>query len=181
MNRHHTVTDTRPATPTGLQHAARRGYQLSLLLFLVLGVVQIFLAGFGAFKLNGGELGTATMEPHRQVGFAMGALALVILVLALVGRTGRRAITLSFVLALLAFMGQSLLADLGERTSFFGGLHALDGLIILGIAGFLHGQTRQQGPRETTTPEDRVRGPRQTFGRQTSGRQTSERPRQTSG
>jgi hypothetical protein len=151
MSEHNTPTDTRP-TPTGLQRAARTGYQWILRLFLVLGLTQMFLAGFGAFKLNGGDLGSAPMEPHRQVGFALGGLALIILVLALIGRVGSRATILSFVLALLAFVAQSLLADLGKSTSFFGGLHALDGLAILGIAGFLHGQTTQRA----VASDDRV-------------------------
>jgi hypothetical protein len=39
---------------------------------------------------------------------------------------------------------QSLLASVGEDTPFFGGLHALDGLAILGLAGYLFGQARRR-------------------------------------
>jgi hypothetical protein len=46
---------------------------------------------------------------------------------------------------LLAFLAQSLLADLGGSNAFFGGLHALDGLAILGIAGYLYGWSRRHG------------------------------------
>jgi hypothetical protein len=40
-------------------------------------------------------------------------------------------------------VAQSILADLGEDTAFFGGLHAIDGLAILGIAGYLHAAARK--------------------------------------
>jgi hypothetical protein len=68
----------------------------------------------------------------------MGGLALIILILALIARPGARAIILSAVMFLLAFLAQSLLAGLGEDSPVFGGLHALDGLGILAIAGFLY-------------------------------------------
>ena len=52
----------------------------------------------------------------------------------------------ALVLVLLTGGAQSLLADAGWRASpFWGGLHALDGLAILGIAGFLHGAAIRRG------------------------------------
>jgi hypothetical protein len=106
-------------------------YRWALTLFLVAGAVQIFLAGFGAFQ--GG------FEAHRGLGFGLAGLSVIILVLALLARVGRRDIILSVVLLVLAGAVQSLLAGLGENAAFWGGLHALDGLAILGIAGFLQG------------------------------------------
>jgi hypothetical protein len=140
MNEGDTPQHAHESAPTGARRAALAGYKWLLLAFLVLGVIQIFLAGFGAFKLNGGELGPAAFDPHRTLGFALGGVAFLILLLALGARAGKRAIILSIVLVLLANLVQSLLASLGERTPLIGGLHALDGLVILGIAGFLHGQ-----------------------------------------
>ena len=58
---------------------------------------------------------------------------------ALTAWVGARAITLSAVLVLLTSFVQSLLAGLGEDTAVYGGLHALDGLLIIGIAGYLYG------------------------------------------
>lgn len=44
---------------------------------------------------------------------------------------------------LLAALMQSLLAGLAGGTALYGGLHALDGLAILGIAGFLYASARR--------------------------------------
>jgi hypothetical protein len=118
-------TTARPGGPLVL------AYRWALTLFLVAGAVQIFLAGFGAF--HGG------FAAHRGLGFGMAGLAVVIVVLALVSRAGTRDVVLSVVLLVLAGGAQSLLAGLGEDGAFWGGLHALDGLAILGIAGFLQG------------------------------------------
>src|SRR3954449_2293428 len=115
-------TAPRPATTGGPLVAV---YRWALTVFLVAGAVQIFLAGFGTF--HGG------FDAHRGLGFGMAGLSLVILVLALVARVGTRDVVLAVVLLLLAGGGQSLLAALGEDAAFWGGLHALDGLAILGI------------------------------------------------
>jgi hypothetical protein len=140
-------TSTRTTTLTGVRRGAFIGYQWLLLAFLLLGVVQIFLAGLGVFNLDGQELGAkgeTAFDPHRNLGFAMGGLALVVLILALIARPGARAIILSAAMFLLAFLAQSLLAGLGEDSPVFGGLHALDGLGILAIAGFLYASSRRR-------------------------------------
>jgi hypothetical protein len=130
------MTDAPGPASTAPRPATTRGplleiYRWALTLFLVAGAVQIFLAGFGAF--HGG------FAAHRGLGFGMAGLAVIILVLALVARVGTRDVVLAVVLVLLAGAVQSLLAGLGEDGAFWGGLHALDGLAILGIAGFLQG------------------------------------------
>jgi hypothetical protein len=124
---------------TRLRRAAQTGYRWLLLAFLLLGGVQIFLAGLGAFRIdNLGVSGDTAFAPHRAVGFAMAGVALVILILALIARPGARAVIGSAVLFLLAVVVQSLLASLADNTVWFGGLHALDGLAILTIAAFLY-------------------------------------------
>jgi hypothetical protein len=143
-----TTTDTStPTTLTGVRRGAFIGYQWLLLAFLLLGVVQIFLAGLGVFNLGGQEVGAegeTAFDPHRNLGFAMGGLTLIILILALIARPGARAIILSAVMFLLAFLAQSILAGLGEDSPVFGGLHALDGLAILALAGFLYASSRRR-------------------------------------
>jgi hypothetical protein len=140
-----TGTRTPESTETGLRRAAQAGYRWLLLAFLALGAVQIFLAGLGAFRIdNLGVSGDTAFAPHRAVGFAMAGVALLILVLALVARPGLRAVMGSVVLFLLVFLVQSLLASLADNTVWFGGLHALDGLAILGIAAFLYLAARRQ-------------------------------------
>ena len=140
-----TRTQSPQTTETGLRRAAQAGYRWLLLAFLVLGAVQIFLAGLGAFRIdNLGISGETAFAPHRDVGFAMGGVALFILVLALIARPGVRAVIGSALLFLLAVLVQSLLASLADNTVWFGGLHALDGLAILGIAAFLYLAARRQ-------------------------------------
>ena len=140
-----TGTQSPESVKTSLRHAAQTGYRWLLLAFLVLGAIQIFLAGLGAFRIdNLGVSGDTAFAPHRAVGFAMGGVALLILVLALIARPGVRAVLGSVLLFLLAVLVQSLLASLADNTVWFGGLHALDGLAILGIAAFLYVSVRRR-------------------------------------
>jgi hypothetical protein len=62
-----------------------------------------------------------------------------------VTRPGARAITGSAVPVVLTSLMQSLLAGLADDHAIYGGLHAFDGLLILGIAGYLHVRSRQRG------------------------------------
>ena len=138
------VQTDRPSEVSTARRAAQVAYRWLLLGFLLLGAVQIFLAGLGAFRLdNTGVSGDTAFAPHRAVGFAMGGVALVILILALIARAGTRAVILSAVVFLLAFLAQSLLASLADHSVAFGGLHALDGLAILAIAAFLYLSARR--------------------------------------
>ncbi|MFZ0755285.1 MAG: hypothetical protein WAN00_16080, partial [Trebonia sp.] len=70
---------------SALRRGAGAGYRWLLLLFLVAGVVQIFLAGLGVFHLHAYGLddpaGDAALDPHRALGFAMAGIAILILVL----------------------------------------------------------------------------------------------------
>ena len=133
------VQTDHPSEVSAARRAAFVAYRWLLLGFLLLGAAQIFLAGLGAFRLdNTGVSGDTAFAPHRAVGFAMGGVALVIVILALIARPGTRAAILAAVMFVLAFLAQSVLASLADNTVLFGGLHALDGLAILGIAAFLY-------------------------------------------
>jgi hypothetical protein len=61
-----------------------------------------------------------------------------------VTRPGARAITGSAVLVVLTSLMQSLLARLADDHAIYGGLHAFDGLLILGIGGYLYVRSRQR-------------------------------------
>jgi hypothetical protein len=134
------------ATPvSGLRRGAFLGYRWALLAFLLAGVAQIFLAGLGVFGLaDQGQAVDTAFAPHRDLGFTMAGIALLILVLAVIARPGARAIIGSVVLVLLTSLMQSLLAGLADSHAVFGALHALDGLLILGIAGYLFAQSRRR-------------------------------------
>jgi multisubunit Na+/H+ antiporter MnhG subunit len=133
--------------PSGWRQAARTGYEWLLAAFLLLGAAQIFLAGLGVFRLNDLQASSETaFAPHRAVGFAMGGVALLILAAALAARCGARAVSLAAVLFVLTSFAQSLLAGLADHTAVYGGLHALDGLAILGIAALLYTSARRRRP-----------------------------------
>ena len=132
---------------TGLRGGAFLGYRWVLLVFLLAGVAQVFLAGLGVFSLEDQGLeaaGDTAFAPHRDLGFTMAGIALLILVLAVIARPGARAIVGAAVLVLLTSLMQSLLAGLGEDHAAYGALHALDGLLILGIAGYLYVRARRR-------------------------------------
>jgi hypothetical protein len=150
MTKDHAVAAAAPGTTTrvmSFRRGAFRAYRWALLAFLLAGVVQIFLAGLGVFRLQGEGLaagGDTAFAPHRALGFTMAGIALLILVLAVIARPGARAVILSAVLVLLTSLMQSLLAGLADSHAVYGALHALDGLAILGIAGFLYASARQR-------------------------------------
>jgi hypothetical protein len=123
--------------------AAYQAYHWALGLFLLLSLVQIFLAGVGAFS-PGGDPG---FEPHRLNGFIMSGVAVVVVVLAVVARAGSRHIAAAVVVLLLVGLLQSLLAVGGWENAWIGGLHALDGLLAMGLTGYQFGASAQgHGP-----------------------------------
>ena len=131
----------------GLRRGALLGYRWALLAFLLAGVAQIFLAGLGVFRLQDQGLaaaGDSAFAPHRALGFGMAGIALLILVLAVIARPGARAVVGSAVLVLLTSLMQSLLAGFAEDHAVYGALHALDGLLILGIAAYLYFWSRRR-------------------------------------
>ena len=101
--------------------------------FFVLGVLaQVFLAGVGIFGINAIKVGNATsLNPHRTWGTVLMAISLIMLIMALVAWASRATVIGTFVLAVLVIVAQSGLAGLGDSNKWFGGLHALDGMVIL--------------------------------------------------
>ena len=138
----------RSSTASGgaLRLRAAAGYRWLLLVFLLAGVVQIFLAGLGVFHLHSYGLdasaGDSALDPHRVLGFTMGGIAILILLLALIARPGGRAIAWAVVLVVQTAFLQSLLAGLGDNAAVWGGLHALDGFLAIAVAAYLYAITR---------------------------------------
>jgi hypothetical membrane protein len=98
-------------------------------LFLTLAILQYFLAGIGVF---GAGLESSDYDPHRIVGSLLTLIALVLLVLAAIGR--REALPASGALFVLMII-QTVLAIAGaESSKFIGALHPLNGLLILFVA-----------------------------------------------
>jgi len=78
---------------------------------------------------------------HRGLGFAPGG-SILLLVLAIAARVGRLALCLAAALVLQTCLLQSLLDGLADDTAVFGGLHALDGLLIAARAGVQYARAR---------------------------------------
>jgi hypothetical protein len=89
--------------------------------FLALALVNFFFAGLGAF-------GAATYDAHQGVGSLLVVVALVLALLAWAGR--RDALPASAALLALTLL-QALLGIAGEDVGVLGGLHALNGLLVL--------------------------------------------------
>ena len=128
-----TERTTAPVDSRTPSAGAYRAYHWALAVFLVCGAVQVFLAGLGVFS----QSGDPGIDPHRFFALVLAAVALVVAVLAAVARTGARTIGLCVLLFLLVFLLQGFLAMWGRESAWFGGLHAIDGLLIIGLAGYL--------------------------------------------
>jgi hypothetical protein len=134
-----------PSTPGKPRSIAFRLYHWAVLVFLLAGCAQIFLAGLGVFSFGDHDVagGTSAFDAHRALGFTLAGVAIVIFVLALTARAGALSLVLCAVLIVQTSLLQSLLAGLADNTALFGGLHALDGMLVLGIAGFLYARARR--------------------------------------
>jgi hypothetical protein len=135
-----------PLALTGARRGALTGYRWLLLLFLLGGGAQIFLAGLGVFSFGDGDRagGDSAFSAHMALGFALAGAAVLILVLALIARPGALAMSLSGVLVVQTCLLQSVLDGLADGTAVYGGLHALDGLLIVANAAVLYALARRQ-------------------------------------
>jgi len=107
---------------------ARIGFVGAAWLFVACVVGQIFLAGLGVFGLP-----AADFTAHRDWGYTIGWLTLIILVLAIAGRFPRRVIGLSAGLLIL-FSLQSIFVAVRVDYPSVAALHPLNGFLILLVA-----------------------------------------------
>ena len=103
---------------------ARRALPFVASAFVACAILQVFLAGLGVFN------DPSSFITHRNFGYTFGWLTLVILVLAIVGRSGRRLIGLSALLLVL-FSLQSVFVALRTDMPTVAALHPLNGFAIL--------------------------------------------------
>jgi L-asparagine transporter-like permease len=130
------------AEGTGVKTADKVFAYLAALLVLCI-IVQFFLAGLGVWGIDQHKIGDAKhLDPHRAFANVVGLVAILMFIAALVSRTSKPRIWVSILIAVLAVAVQSLLAAGGEHQHWVGGLHVLDGLVILGLAGWMHKETR---------------------------------------
>jgi hypothetical protein len=127
-----TTTISGPRVLTGWRHKVDTVYVYVSVLFFAGVLLQVFLAGVGVFGINATKVANASsFDAHRAWGFILMLASLVLLILALVAWQSVRTTVSAFVLALLTVIAQNVLAALGDSNKWFGGLHALDGMLIL--------------------------------------------------
>ena len=130
---------------SGTRRGADTAFAYLAALFSLGVLAQVMLAGRGVFGLGGDSVEDASsLDLHRDFGHILGIVALVMLILALVARTSQQAIWGSLVLVVLTEVVQTLLAEGGDDHAWVGGLHALDGVLILLIGLGLHLASRRR-------------------------------------
>jgi len=115
-------------------------------LFVIGLLVQVFLAGMGVFD------GPSAFVTHRDTGYALTAVPVVLLITAFVGRFGRWHVFAAVVM-FGQFILQSLLVFQRDSVPAIAALHPVNGFLIVLIASWLardawHGF---QADRETTS------------------------------
>ena len=110
-----------------ISSVARRALPFAAGAFAVCTVIQVFLAGLGVFDDPGAFI------THRDFGYTFGYLVLLILILALVGRSARRIVGMSALLLVL-FAFQSIFVALRTDYPAIAALHPLNGFAILGLS-----------------------------------------------
>ncbi len=111
-----------------MTHTIAPTAHLALAWLLVAGLaVQIFLAGLGVFA------GAENFATHRDTGYLLGLLPIVMAVAAAIGRLGRRQIVLAVVIFAL-FMLQSVFVALRHSTPAIAALHPVNGFLIAYLA-----------------------------------------------
>ena len=136
---------------SGVRRGARSVLKWFSPLYVVLIIVQVFLAGEGVFRLRtvydsdtckkavcGGS---TTLDPHRILGFILTEpLALLFLLVALLAwHPDKRVRVVTIVVPILTFV-QLLLAVAGK---WVGGLHVLNAILILSMYGWLTHKLRR--------------------------------------
>ena len=92
--------------------------------FAALILVQVFLAGLGVFS------SPASFITHREFGYLIGWFTLVILILAVAGRMGRRIVGLA-VVALVQMALQSVFILIRTELPAVAALHPVNGVLLL--------------------------------------------------
>ena len=124
------------------QRIARPIHLVVAVLYVAGLLVQVFLAGMGVFS------GATAFATHRDFGYGLTLLPVVLFVTALVGRLGRwQAIAAAVMVA--QFILQSVLVLQRDSVPEIAALHPVNGFLILLIAVWLAGDTwrARQGSR----------------------------------
>jgi len=109
------------------------------LAWLVVGglLLQFYLAGAALF-------GAASFQPHRMLGDAIGVSIVLLLVVTLIARPGRRIVGMAALLTALVIV-QVALPSLRGALPFVAALHAVNAVFLVALAIRIAGATREVG------------------------------------
>ena len=115
------------------------------LAWLIVGglVIEFYLAGAALF-------GATTFQPHRALGVGLAAAILLLLLVALIARPGRRVVGLAAVLVVLTIL-QMLLPSLRSELPWVAALHAINAAALASITVTIARASRQ--------PAEAIRSP----------------------
>lgn len=119
-----------------VRSAARSAFPFVAGLFAVGAIIQVFLAGLGVFDND------SAFITHRDFGYTLSLLPIVMAVLALVGGLPRRFAGLSALLFAL-FILQSVFVAMRDSAPAIAALHPLNGFLVLGLGIVLAWQSWQ--------------------------------------
>lgn len=135
-------TRLEPPRPAAARLAADAVQHWLAALAVVGCCLQVVFAALGFWGANahpGNEAAArAAFEPHAVTGEMLGVLAIALLICGVIAHSNRKAWILPLVAAVLLEAVQGPLVGLGFGVSrYFGGLHALDGMVITALLVWL--------------------------------------------
>ncbi len=148
-----TVTNlsaSRPKELTGTRHHADVLFGYLSGLFVLAVLLQVFFAGVGIFGHS--------FVLHQDLGDALEVFAAVVFVVSLIARQSWRPITGAAIVLVLVAGAQHALAHAGWDNKWLGGLHALDGMLILLLAVWLAVSTLLRNRPDADAGRDTVTG-----------------------
>jgi len=110
-----------------IRSLSRQALPIVAAVFVAGGLVQVFLAGRGVFD------DPRMFLTHREFGYLLGWLTLLVLVLAVAGRQARRVTALSALLLVL-FAFQSIFVALRTSQPQLAALHPVNGFLVILVA-----------------------------------------------
>lgn len=128
----HAMSANAPRTElSGARRQVDLAYAVLIIAFTLAILVQIYLAGAGAFAHHSVH---HAFSAHEDLGHYLGIASGVLLILSLIARATRWTMIGSLLLVLTTEVAQEGLASAGHDNRWIGGLHAMDGGLILLLA-----------------------------------------------
>jgi len=143
------MPETVTGLPAGYRTTSAKVMRILAMATGTLVVVQFALAGYGAFSAFNKHKGYG---PHEILGTVIGIASVLVVIAALVSRPGPRPLVAATVLFILAGPIQPILAELGkDHGAWWGAVHALCGVAILGMCGVVSQKIAVTPPEATQT------------------------------